>query len=1633
MGEEARQKAAVIGGVVEALGSDEAAAGLAPLLFARPPAEDLAAFGPEALALAARRALAALQAHEPQKAFVAVEAPQGFRLRGEPLQLVTLVNDDRPFLFDSVIAELADTAPEIHYISHPVLDVARGETGRIASFHASRKAASGQPGRVSLIQVATGRPADPEAGARLKGRLEAILEQVARANEDFYPMRERVARAAFALTRRAEHVADAGVRARVEESAHFLEWLVADNFTFLGVREFEYATQAGGGAMRRKPGSDLGILRDPQVRVLRREGEESSPSPEHRAFLEAPEPLIVAKANARSIVHRRVYMDYIGVKEYDSAGRLCGELRIAGLFTASAYTQPILSIPYLRQKAQTVIDRFGLHPKSHSAKALLNALETYSRDEIFQIDTDLLESFIGTVLELGERPRVRVLPRIDPFDRFASVLVFVPRERYDQRLREEIGLLLAESYDGHVSVYHPSFPEGPLVQVHFIIGRRGGPAPRPDPAVLEARITAMAQNWLDAFDRAMAGTGLTRELTALAPGLPVGYREAVSPAEAVADGRRIIALAPGAPLSVQFHRHGADEAGLLRLRLYVLGEALALSTRVPILENMGFSVGSERTFEISRPDGSTVHIHDMDLTRRQGGGSALPEDGAALGETFCAVIDGRIENDAFNALVLEGGLDWREANILRAYGRYLRQAGLPYSNGFLASVLLRQPAIARQIFALFAASFDPAFPAEPQAPEQGAREEEDPLLARARERGAAPARIAAAILSALDAVESLDDDRVLRRYAQVVLATLRTNHYAIPDPCADEGSRPDAVTPALAFKLDPHALGGLPAPVPFREIFVFDARVEGVHLRFGKVARGGLRWSDRSQDYRTEVLGLVKAQQVKNAVIVPVGAKGGFYPKRLPDPSRRDAWFEAGRAAYIVFIASLLSLTDNAVGEETVTPERVIAHDGPDPYFVVAADKGTATFSDTANAIAQVQGFWMDDAFASGGSAGYDHKGMGITARGAWEAVKRHFRELGKGDRAWDIQAEPFTIAGCGDMSGDVFGNGMLLSEQIRLVAAFDHRHIFIDPDPDPRLSFAERRRLFDKPRSSWDDYDRALLSKGGLIVSRREKRVRLSAEAAQALGWDRREGTPAELVSAILRAPVDLLWFGGIGTYIRSTSESNADVGDRANDAMRITGRELRARVVGEGANLGATQKGRIEAARAGVRINTDAIDNSAGVNTSDVEVNFKIALKRAMGEGRLERAERDRLLAAMTPEVAALVLSNNYLQSLAISLEEAGGPQRLSGQARLMQRLESTGALDREVEALPTDAALADLRAKERGLTRPEIAVLLAYAKIDLFDRLAESALPDDPALAGRLEAYFPQEMRRLFPEDIRSHRLRREIIATALANEFVNRLGIAAATFLSDATGADAARVVSAYVAAADGLGAAPLIAAVDALDGRVRGKVQLGLYQAISNFLIIATLRILRGAGGPMDETARRLAAALAGLRGELQGLSSERARTEYEKRRADWIEAGVPPEEAQAVALLPLIALIPEIDAVSRETGCTHAQALGVFFGVTRLLRIGQIEASLHSMRPTDYYDILALERAGAQLSAARRKMTIEALAGADGSGDPVADWESRRGAELPRIVAEVSRLAAPGEASVARLTLAVGLLLDLAG
>ncbi|MBZ9908799.1 NAD-glutamate dehydrogenase [Mesorhizobium sp. BR115XR7A] len=1576
--------------------ADDRPARLADYLLARAPAEDIAAYDVADLERAADLAGQAVAAHKKGECVVAVDADSGVVREGRPVTVITVVNDNMPFLFDSILGEVTETAGEPTLVTHPVITVRHGKTGVDEILGDGNFARDdGSHDRLSVIHVHIPR-LTPEQANGLAERLRKMLGQVHAAVNDWRPMLARLDQAISEFRYSAVPLD----KKSVAEAIAFLEWLRDDNFTFLGMREFKYTGGEESGNLERAEKPGLGILTDPDVLVLRRGTEAVTTTPEIRAFLHGPEPLIVTKANAKSLVHRRIYLDYIGVKTYSAKGALAGELRIVGLFTSTAYTRSVMKIPYLRSKAETIIAKSGFDRHDHSGKALINVLESYPRDELFQVPVPILRKHAAAILGLVERPRVRALVRVDQFDRFVSILVFVPRDRYDSVVREKIGTYLKTAFEGRLSAYYPAFPEGGLARVHFIIGRSGGKTPKVEQATIEAAIRDIVRTWEDALADAAEASGSDPALKAIAARLPESYRDTFSAGVALADAGRIAKISAGNPIAIDYYRHAEQKPHQAALKIYHHGSPVALSRRVPVLENIGFRVISERTFEVGDDQSGLVFIHDMELENSYGKPIDLADGGALFEDAFLSVWRGDVDNDGYNGLAQTAGLWSGEITILRAYGRYLQQVGIPQSQDFIAAALNRYPEIARGLHALFIARLGPT------------AETEGVVAAK---------HLKAKIKDALEDVPNIDDDTIIRRYLNLIEASLRTNHFV-----ADTKEKGQS----LAIKLESQAVEGLPAPRPWREIFVYGSEVEGLHLRFGPVARGGLRWSDRAQDYRTEVLGLVKAQQVKNAVIVPVGAKGGFYPKKLPMSAGRDAIFEAGTSAYKNFVSSLLSITDNIGLDGVIPPAGVVRRDQDDPYFVVAADKGTATFSDTANAISEKHGFWLDDAFASGGSAGYDHKKMGITAKGAWEAVKRHFREMNR-----DIQTSPFSVVGVGDMSGDVFGNGMLLSPKTRLIAAFDHRDIFIDPDPDMAASMAERERMFALPRSSWQDYDKTKLSDGGVIVSRSQKSITLPAAAAAAIGLAKTTATPVEIMTAILKAPVDLLWFGGIGTYLRASTETNAEVGDRANDAIRITALEVRAKVIGEGANLGVTQRARIEFGMNGGRCNSDAIDNSGGVNCSDVEVNIKIALASAMRKGSLTRPARNKLLAEMTDEVGGLVLSNNYQQTLALSIARKRGLADIAHQSRFMTALEARGLLDRVVETLPSPAALAEREARGEPLTRAELGVLLAYAKIVLFSDIVASDVPDDAHFDRDLMGYFPDRMAKKYASEIHGHRLRREIIARVVANDLVNRGGPSFVNRLQEATGRTAADVVRTFAVVRDGFALPALYREIDALDNLVDGQVQLDLYQMVSRLIYMSSGWYLKNDAGtaPLGQRIAELQDARKALEPKLVSLLPAFSRERIEEKRHGLFKAGAPEKLAEQLAMSEAAELIPDVALTARTAGADIVAAAKAFFAVSDAFRIPRVEDAARSITPSDYYDQLALSRATDTIGAARRGIAIAALTGHAEAADPVAAWLEAGGERVARIRERLQALTEGGDITVSRLSVASGLMSDLTG
>jgi glutamate dehydrogenase len=1323
-------------------------------------------------------------------------------LTGKRRLALAIINDDMPFLVDSVSAAITAAGLGIDRLLHPVVDVKRTARGRLETL-APAEGSAPPPGciRESMIYIELER-VGAKARAALVERLRSVLADVRCAVGDWQAMLGALRDATRALTENPPPVAP---HAAAETTA-FLDWLAADNFTLLGVRRIDLATGSTTG---------MGLLREADFSVW---GQDDA-----RPALESPEPVIVSKTAAQSTVHRAVNFDMISVKGYDRDGRTISETRFIGLFTSAALATSPRLVPLLRRKVAAVIDKLGFDPRGHTGKALVHVLEAFPREELFEVGPERLEVMALGLLSLLDRPRPKLFARVDAFGRFVSVLVYVPRDAYTGGVRERVGKMLTREFGGTLTRYEVELRAEGLARVHYIIATPDG-APEIDEAALDARLDAMVRGWEEAVETALseiAGPVRAARLSLThGKSFSTSYRSQYSATEAAADILALSRLDDAGGREVLLYRRPDDRPNALRLKVYRLGQIIALSDAVPVLENFGLRVIEEFPFDLD--GGKHGWIHDF-LLEVQGDGPApaLEAIRDRVETALRQVLLGVQENDAFNALVIGCGLDSETTGWLRAYFRYLRQTGIAYGLTTVVDALRRYPTLANDLVALFQARF----------------------ALSVSDRGAVVAAASARIQDGLADVKAIDDDNILQLYRAVILATLRTNAFVPGHP------------EALAFKLDSRAVPNLPPPVPYREIWVYSPRVEGIHLRGGPIARGGLRWSDRRDDFRTEVLGLVKAQKVKNTVIVPTGAKGGFYPKQLPPIGNREAWQAEGVAAYSIFIRALLSLTDNlAVGGANIPPEDVICHDAPDPYLVVAADKGTATFSDTANAIALAhdddsesggRGFWLGDAFASGGQFGYDHKAMAITARGAWISVQRHFRELGV-----DIQTAAVRVAGVGDMSGDVFGNGMLLSKSMLLVAAFDHRHIFIDPEPDAAKAFAERERLFALPRSSWDDYNRKLISKGGGVFPRSQKSIPLSHEMRNALGVADEALSPNDLIIAILKAKVDLMWFGGIGTYVRATFESNVDVGDRANDAVRITGSQIGARVIGEGANLGVTQAGRIEYAEHGGRINTDFVDNSAGVDCSDNEVNIKIALGTEVAAGRLTLDDRNTLLVEMTDEVASLVLADNVMQTQALSVAERGGAAAVPGYIRLIQTLEASAAeLNRGIEGLASDDVLTQRGRAGDGLERPELAVVMAYAKMAVYDALVASPVCDDPLLHADLHAAFPRQMAERFPDAIDEHRLRRELIATKLTNELINRCGLMLPFEVAEELGASLAEVAHAYVAGRDLFDFKALWAAIDTAD--VPGPVQLDLHIHAIEAMRTQITDLLRigHAGGP----------------------------------------------------------------------------------------------------------------------------------------------------------------------------------------
>ncbi|WP_343564387.1 NAD-glutamate dehydrogenase [Kiloniella sp. b19] len=1515
--------------------------------------------------------------------------------------VIEILNDDMPFLVDSLTSALQRMEKETLLIVHPVIHVERDKKGKLIKLLPVDKAETAGSRHESLMQILITEQTEEQREA-VKADLNKVFQDVRDAVDDWKIMQKRLENC-IADIRKSPPPLD---KNQVEESLAFLEWLDNDNFTFLGVREYSFEGEGQDSILKIKDGS-MGVLKDHSIHVFDGLRSFGRLPQDVRAFMIQPSLLRITKANRRSNVHRATHMDTIAIKRFDKKGNVVGETLFAGLFTSSAYARSPLDIPLLRQKVTSTINRANFRHSSHDGKALSHTLETFPRDELFQINEDELFETAMRILHLQERRRIALFVRKDPFERFASCLVYIPRDRFDTALRRKIGQMICNAYNGTVSAFFTHLADTPLARVHFIIKTKRGEVPDVDVAELEKQVAEAGRSWEDKLREALIEERGEEQgilaMTEMGYAFPLSYQEDFNEHEAVSDLTKAEEALRGDGLAMNLYRPLGGETNELRFKIYLRNTAVPLSDVLPMLENMGLKVLSENPYHFKTPEHrknagkeDSVWMHDFEMVTSDDQEVDIYKVRDAFHAAFAAIWHRKMENDGFNKLVLSSALTVREVTVVRAYCKYLLQARIPFSQSYMEQTLARNPKVTSLLLQLFTTRFL----AEGQKEDHPAQQD-----------------IVDAINVELEQVSNLDEDRIIRRFRNVIVNTLRTNVEQL-----DENGDPKSY---LSFKIESGKITDLPLPRPYREIFVYSPEIEGVHLRFGPVARGGLRWSDRREDFRTEILGLVKAQQVKNSVIVPVGSKGGFVVKNPPPASAgREAFQDKGIACYKTFIRGLLDLTDNLSGGDVVPPQNVIRHDDDDPYLVVAADKGTATFSDIANGVSADYGFWLDDAFASGGSAGYDHKGMAITARGAWESVKRHFRELGK-----DIQNEDFTVMGVGDMAGDVFGNGMLLSRHIRLQAAFNHMHIFVDPDPDSAKTWKERKRLFDLPRSSWMDYDQSLISKGGGIFERAAKSIPISPEMKKVFGIKEDELPPNQLIRAILKSQVELLWFGGIGTYIKSTSETNADAGDRANDALRLNANELTCKVVGEGANLGMTQLARVEFGRHSGKINTDFLDNSAGVDCSDHEVNIKILLGAVEGNGDMTRKQRDKLLADMTDEVADLVLRDNYLQSQAISVTAAIGGRLLDRTARYMRALEKQGLLNREIEFLPDDEQILERMKQGLGLERAELATMLSYAKISLYDELLQSNLPDDPAMEQELVNYFPTPLRKKYAGEIAQHRLRREIIATAITNDMINRVGITFVHEVREKTGFNPAEIARAYRVTQEVFDITSIFRAIESLDNKVPATVQASMLADCGRLIEQSTVWFLRNANHPISiqDEGKRFVKPVASLTSNLEGLLSKDNKTQMNQRIKALMKDGVPEDLAKRIAGLGALASAGDIACIAEACKLSVEEAGSTYFNIGALYGFDWLRKAAQALPSESAWDKLAVTAMIDDLFGHQADLTERVLQSAEKLGKvdkAIEDWAASRQALVKRTEQILAELSAAGQPDYAMLAVA---------
>ncbi|QDP72831.1 NAD-glutamate dehydrogenase [Legionella israelensis] len=1462
--------------------------------------------------------------------------------------VIEIITDDMPFLVDSIRMVIRRMGFSLHLIMHiGGLKIERDEQGRVIDFQAKKVKANEAPAlhHEAAIFLQIDRQTDPYVLEEMHRNFERVLEDNRVVYEDWGKMRERV-RAAIKELDDISSVVD---KDEVEETKAFLQWIEDHHFTFLGVRDYELVQKGKETILQSIPETGLGVLRENLSKSSARSI--SAMTPEARELTLSSRILVMSKTNTLASVHRDAYTDYIGIKRFNKQGQVIGERRIIGLYTSAAYNTNPKHIPFLRRKVALVMEKSNLSPRSHAGKVLINILDTLPRDDLIQASEDeLLEMAMG-IFYMQERNRIRMFARQDVYRRFISCLVYVPKERFNTELRQAMQQILAESFNAKEISFSTRFSESVLARIHFIIRIDPKHCPDYDLKEIEKKLIEVGRSWPDELQHYLLETFGEEESNRLfaeyKDAFPVDYCEHFSPRTAVYDIKHIRQLSDENPLGMNFYRPMHEGPDSFRLKVYQHETTIALSDVLPILESLGLRAISERPYMLKFKDGKITWVNDFSMQYTKGSHLELDSIKDLFQNAFANVWFGKAENDRFNQLVLAAGLNWRQVAVLRTYAKYFKQIGIAFSQEYIENALNNNSMIAKKLIDLFELQFNPElFDAE--------HKKFNALVSE--------------VLTDLDSVSNLDEDKIIRQYVQTISSTLRTNFYQKDA----QGKHKDYI----AIKLNSKTIPLMPRPYPMYEIFVHSPRFEGVHLRGGKVARGGLRWSDRREDFRTEILGLMKAQQVKNAVIVPSGAKGGFVPKQLPLYGTREEILAEGINCYQQFIRGLLDITDNLKEGEVIKPKDVICYDEDDPYLVVAADKGTASFSDIANAISIEYGFWLGDAFASGGSIGYDHKKMGITAKGAWESVKRHFYEMNI-----DIETTDFTVIGIGDMSGDVFGNGMLLSKHIKLVAAFNHLHIFVDPDPDPEISYKERERLFNLPRSSWIDYNKKLISKGGGVFSRFAKSITVSKEMKQAFNIKQAVVEPNELIRIILKAKVDLLWSAGIGTFVKSKYESNADVGDRSNDATRINATELRCKAVGEGGNLGLTQLARTEYAMNGGLIYTDFIDNSAGVNCSDKEVNIKILLNSIVNSGDLTYKQRNELLSEMTDEVAQLVLRDNYVQTRAISLTAALASRAVELHSRYMNELERIGKLDRSLEFLPDEKVLMERKLAGKGLTRPGIAVLLCYSKTILKEQILSSDVPEDPYLKRFLLRAFPKVLQDRFSKEMEGHPLRREIIATRISNIMMNEMGFTFVYRLQDETGAPVSAIVRAYMITRAVLDLENIWRQIEALGTSISAKNQIDMMLLYVRLSRRVTRWFLRTRRHKLDisKAVSVYSPGVVLLKKSMPDVFGEGHRNKYFEHFQEYVEDGIPEGLAHELTVTRGLFAAVDIIEIANEMNIDVTKVAEIYFKIGEYLDLAWIRTQV-IIHPTEsHWESLSREALRDDLDWQQRQLTASII------------------------------------------------------